>query len=201
MIDRYEGMSPLDSAVLREVVAMPGPAPHAISVPPAQLAVLERLLRQQSCPQALVRRAKIVLAAAQGQCNEPIAHQLGCSTTTVRLWRTRWAAALDVLAAAEADPHTLPAAIATVLADAPRSGAPDIFSAEQIIHILNLACTPPPDSDRPVHAWTARELADEAVKQKIVSAISPRTVGRFLKSERAATASLAVLAERQDQNR
>lgn len=179
---------------------MPGPAPQAISVPPAQLAVLERLLRQQSCPQALVRRAKIVLAAATGQRNEPIAHQLDCSPTTVRLWRSRWAAAVSVLAAAEAEARTLPAAIATVLADAPRSGAPDTFSAEQIIQILNLACTPPPDSDRPVSAWSARELADEALKQKIVSAISPRSVGRFLKSGRAATASLALLAERQDQN-
>src|ERR1044071_8262878 len=104
-----------------EVVSMPGPAPQAISVPPAQLAVLERLLRQQSCPQALVRRAKIVLAAASGQRNEPIARQLGCSPTTVRLWRNRWAAAFELLAAAQAEARTLPAAIATVLADAPRS--------------------------------------------------------------------------------
>ncbi|MFL5806152.1 MAG: helix-turn-helix domain-containing protein [Roseiflexaceae bacterium] len=180
---------------------MTGPAPQAITVPPAQLAVLERLLRQQSCPQALVRRTKIVLAAANGQRNEPIAHHLGCSPTTVRLWRTRWAAARDLLTASETDPQHLAAAVATVLADAPRSGAPDTFTAEQIIHILNLACTPPPDSERPVNAWTPRELADEAVKRQIVSAISPRSVGRFLKSDRAATASLALLAERQDQNR
>lgn len=180
---------------------MTGPAPQALTVPPPQLALLERLLRQQSCPQALVRRTKIVLAAAQGQRNEPIARHMHCSPTTVRLWRARWAAAHDLLAASQSDPRQLAAAIATVLADAPRSGAPDTFSAEQIIHILNLACTPPPASDRPVNAWTARELADEAVKQKIVSAISPRSVGRFLKSERAATASLSLLAERQDQNR
>ena len=180
---------------------MPGPAPQAIMLPPPQLAVLERLLRQHSCPQALVRRAQIVLAAAHGQRNEPIARQLDCSPTTVRLWRARWAAAHNLLTASEADPQQLAAAIATVLADAPRSGAPDTFSAEQIIHILNLACTPPPASDRPVTAWTARELADEAVKQKIVRAISPRSVGRFLKAGRAATPSLALLAERQDQNR
>jgi transposase len=179
---------------------MTGPAPQAITVPPPQLAVLERLLRQQSCPQALVRRTKIVLAAAQGQRNEPIARHLHCSPTTVRLWRRRWAAAHDLLAASQAEQQHLAPAIATVLADAPRSGAPDTFSAEQIIHILNLACTPPPASDRPVNAWTARELADKAVKQKIVSAISPRSVGRFLKSERAATASLSLLAERLDQN-
>jgi transposase len=174
---------------------MTGPAPLAITVSPPQLSVLERLLRQHSCPQALLRRTKIVLAAAQGLRNQQIARHLNCSPTTVRLWRARWAAAHDLLAASETDPQQLTAAIATVLADAPRSGAPDTFSAEQIIHILNLACTPPPDSDRPVTAWTARELADEAVKQKIVSAISPRSVGRFLKSERVATSPLALLAE------
>jgi len=179
---------------------MAGPAPQLISVSPAQLALLERLLRQQSCPQALVRRAKIILAAAAGQRNEAIARQLDCSPTTVRLWRSRWAAAEAVLAAAEAEQHHLTAAIATVLADAPRSGAPDTFTAEQIVQILNLACTPPPDANRPVSAWTARELADEAVKRKLVSAISPRSVGRFLKSSPAQAASFPLLAERQDPN-
>ena len=142
-----------------------------------------------------------MLAAAAGQRNEPIAHDLDCSPTTVRLWRSRWAAAEAVLAAAEVEPPHLAAAIATVLADAPRSGAPDTFSAEQIVQILNLACTPPPAANRPVTAWTARELAEEAIKRKIVSAISPRSVGRFLKSGPAQAASLTLLAERQDQNR
>jgi len=140
-----------------------------------------------------------VLAAASRQRNEPIARQLGCSPTTVRLWRSRWAAALELLAAAQADSPTLPAAIATVLADAARSGAPDTFSAEQIIPLLNLACTPPPASNRPVTAWSLRELADEAVNQKLVSSISPRSVGRFLKSGRAPAASQPLLAECQDQ--
>lgn len=180
---------------------MAGPHPQAIILTPPQQAVLDRLLRQASCPQALVRRAKIVLAAAAGQRNEPIAHQLGCSPTTVRLWRTRWAAALSILAVAEAVPHDLAGAIATVLADAPRSGAPDTFTAEQIVQLLNLACTPPPDAHRPVPAWTARELADEAITRQIVTTISPRSVGRFLKSGPAQAASLTLLVERQDQNR
>lgn len=179
---------------------MAGPHPQAIVLSPPQRAVLDRLLRQSSCPQALVRRAKIVLAAAD-QRNEPIARQLGCSVTTVRLWRTRWAAALSILAVAEAVPHDLAGAIATVLADAPRSGTPDTFTAEQIVQILNLACTPPPDANRPVQAWTARELADEAVTRQIVTSISPRSVGRFLKSGPAQAASLTLLVERQDQNR
>ena len=180
---------------------MSGPLPVPITVSPPQRAVLERLLRQQTAPQALVRRVKIVLAAASGQRNEPIAAQLGCSPTTVRLWRRRWAAAASALAAVEQDQFDLPTTIATVLADAPRPGAPDTFTAEQIVQVINLACTPPPDVDRPVDAWSQRELAAEAVQQGIVAAISPSSIGRFLKAGRSQAAPQSVLAQREDQSR
>jgi transposase len=160
---------------------------------------LERLLRQQTAPQALVRRIKIVLAAASGQRNEVIAAQLGCSPTTVRLWRARWAAAEAPLATAELDEPALRTTIAAVLADAPRSGTPDTFTAEQIVQIINLACTPPPEADRPVDTWTHRELAAEAIKQQIVTSISPSSIGRFLKTGRSQAASQPVLAQREDQ--
>jgi transposase len=160
-----------------------------MSVTPPQQALLEGLLRQHSCPQALAFRARIVLAAATGHPNERLAQQLGCTPKTVRKWRARWAAAQAQLAATEGDVRDLQTTIAAVLADAPRPGAPDTFTAEQIVHILNLACTPPPDAARPVAAWTARELADEAVKQGLVPAISPRSVGRFLKAGRTAAPS------------
>ena len=113
---------------------------------------------------------------------------------------TRWVAAEAPLAAVEAVPHELRTTIASVLADAARSGAPDTFSAEQIVQIINLACTPPAAAGRPVDAWTPRELADEAAKRGIVTSISPRSVERFLKSGRLATASQSLLAERQDQS-
>jgi putative transposase len=176
---------------------MAGPQPQSITVTPAQQAVLEQLLRQQTCPQALVRRAKIILAGAPGQRNEIIARELGCSPTTVRLWRARWLAAQAQLALLDADTRQLRTALASVLADAPRPGAPDTFSAEQIVEIIALACTPPRDSGRPIDAWTRRELADEAITRKIVSAISARSVGRFLKTGRSQTASEPLLAEHQ----
>ena len=65
-----------------------------------------------------------------------------------------------------------------VLAAARRSGAPPIYTPEQIIGILAIACEPPEASGRPVSHWTARELAEEAVQRKIVPSISTRTVGR-----------------------
>ena len=179
---------------------MSGPRPIAITVSPRQRAVLERLLRQPSCPQALARRSTIVLAAAAGERNDPLAARLGCAPTTIRRWRRRWMAAQPDLDTLDDDEARLQARIAEVLADAPRPGVPATFTAEQIVQIINLACTPPADSGRPVDAWTPRELADEAAKRQIVTAISPRSVGRFLKRGRSAAPSEPLLAHRQDQS-
>jgi Homeodomain-like domain len=159
---------------------MPGPRPRPITVSPPQRAILERLVRQHSCPQALALRVRIVLRAADGARVEPLATELHCSPLTVQKWRDRWAAAEAPLAAAEADPTALVPTIATTLADAPRAGRPPVFSAEQLVQIVNLACTSPRQVGRPVDAWTLRELADEAAQQGIVTRISPSSVGRFL---------------------
>ena len=96
---------------------MAGPLPLAITVTPAQQAVLEGLLRQHSCPQMLALRARIVLAAAAGLRNVPLAHDLGCTPKTVAKWRARWAAAHAQLTAVEDDAADLKRMIARVLAD------------------------------------------------------------------------------------
>jgi hypothetical protein len=152
---------------------MAGPQPLAITVPPAQQAVLERLLRQHYCPQALVRRIKIILAA--GQRNDVIARQLGCSPTTVRTWRSRWHAAQAHVHPDTTEERELHRMVASVLADAARPGKPNTFTAAHIVQIIALACTPPADAGRPVDAWTPRELAAEAVKRHIVPTISARS--------------------------
>jgi putative transposase len=174
---------------------MPGPQPVPITISPPQQALLDRLLRQHSSPHALVRRIQIVLAAAAGLPNEQIAQQFACSPKTVRRWRARWAAAQPDLTAVATDERALRSHLAAVLADAPRPGAPPTFTAEQIVHIIAIACTPPGESGRPVDAWTPRELADEAEKRQIVSSISARWVGRFLKTGRSQAAPQPLLAE------
>jgi len=87
--------------------------------------------------------------------------------------------------------------IETVLADAARPGRADTFTAEQLVHIVALACSLPSEASRPVDAWTPRELADQAVKQAIVSSISARSIERFLKSGRSQAASESLLAQHQ----
>src|SRR5687767_6223264 len=115
---------------------MAGPQPQAVTISPPQQALLEALLRQSRCPQALALRARIILGAATGQRNETLAQTLDCSLPTVRKWRRRWAAASSQLAAVEDQPRDLRALVASVLADGPRSGAPGRFTAEQIVAIV-----------------------------------------------------------------
>ena len=156
----------------------------SIELSARQREILEHWVRCPTREQRLVQRARIVLAAAAGGRNQDLAPALGVDADTVGRWRRRWAAARERLRAAEdsADASDLRRCVEATLADAPRSGAPTTYTPEQIIGILAIACEPPEASDRPVSHWTARELADEAVKRKIVPSISPRTVGRFLKS-------------------
>jgi len=161
------------------------PRARGIKVTARQERVLEQVVRASTSPQALVTRARVVLAAAGGTSNRQIATHLGVTRNLVQAWRGRWAAAGDALLAAEleggaGDERALQAVVRGVLADAPRSGAPPTFTPEQLCRIIALACTPPSDAGRPISQWTPRELADEAATQGIVPRISARTVGRLL---------------------
>src|SRR5215203_1634010 len=80
---------------------MPGPRPRPIVLTDPQRETLEHLTRRTSSTQGLVRRARIVLAAAEGHNNEQIARKLGINRETARLWRRVWSDAAELLAAAE----------------------------------------------------------------------------------------------------
>jgi putative transposase len=65
-----------------------------------------------------------------------------------------------------------------------------------LVQLVAVACEPPDLSGRPIDHWTSRELADELKKRRIVPAISPRSVGRFLKRGRTPTPPQPLLAQR-----
>jgi putative transposase len=98
-----------------------------------------------------------------------IARNLDINRQTARLWRNRWL---------ETEGKEL--SIVQRLQDSERVGAPGKFSMEQVIELFALACSPPEDYGRPISHWTARELADEVIKQGIIESISIRHVGRLL---------------------
>jgi putative transposase len=178
---------------------MPGPRPQPIVLTETQREMLVYLTRRTSSTQGLVRRARIVLAAAEGLNNEQIARRLGTNRETARLWRSKWLAEAERLVSAEEEDKKkkLQECIEEdVLADAPRSGAPATFTPEQVCRIVALACEDPREgSERPVSHWTSVELADEAVERGIVRSISPRSVGRFLGRGRLEAPSDALLAQ------
>jgi len=179
---------------------MRGPQAVPVTLSPRQHALLEQFTRRSTAPQALVTRAQVILTAATGASNEPIAQHGGLIRSTVRRWRTRWAAAAARLAAQEAaDPSDKPlgALVLALLADAPRPGAPPTFTPEQVVSIVALACEDPQATAQPCSHWTASALAVEAVTRGLVPAISPRSVGRFWGSGRSAAPFNALLAQRQ----
>jgi putative transposase len=177
---------------------MSGPRPASITLSERQRSLLEHLRRCQTTSVRLARRVAVLLALADDPCLERVASGLRLTRVSVRLWRDRWLDAADRLRVAEADGRSEPELLGLIeaaLDDAPRPGGPATFSPEQIVGVVAVACEPPERSGRPISHWTARELADEAKKRKIVSDISPRTVSRFLKTGGVAASSEPVLAQ------
>jgi putative transposase len=123
---------------------------------------------------------------------------MGMTRNTVIKWRGRWQDnqdRVDALEDAEVSEKDVREAVENILADAPRSGAPPTFTAEQVVQIVAIACEDPARSGRPVTHWTPEEVADEAIQRGVVESISPRQVGRFLKRGGAETASEPLLVE------
>lgn len=103
------------------------------------------------------------------------ARRLGIGRTTVQNWRKRWLQESEL-------------SVLERLQDAPRSGAPAVYTPEQICAIVAIACERPSESQRPITHWTQQEIADEAMKRGLVEYVSQRSVGRFLKRSGLATA-------------
>ena len=103
---------------------MRGPKAVALQLSPVQRDLLQRLQRQQTADQRLVRRASILLALADNPCVAAVAGQLGLTRLTVRHWRDRWLEARDDLQRAEKDQdrHRLRTLLEQVLDDVPRPG-------------------------------------------------------------------------------
>jgi transposase len=160
---------------------MPGKAAKVWCTEKQQI-ILEKIARATTSSRRLAQRAQIILRALDKMFNRDIAAEVGLHADQVGVWRRRWQQSRDALIAIECRESTaaLTRAIEQVLSDAPRSGSPGTFTAEQVTQILATACEPPKNSGRPIDNWTHRELADEVIKRKVVPSISVRQVGRYL---------------------
>jgi transposase len=117
---------------------------------------LEAIVRRPSSPQALVRRARIVLLAHAGWPNAQIARDLGCAVNTVRTWRRRFARGGVPL-----------------LCDRPRSGRPEVYGPGVRLAIVATATSVPPEG---TSGWTHALIAAEVAG----TGISVSRAGRIL---------------------
>ncbi|UOF89585.1 helix-turn-helix domain-containing protein [Fodinisporobacter ferrooxydans] len=164
-----------------------------------QRKVLEKMAKGTHTPLHFIERAKIILLSAQEVNNCELARRLSLSVDTVKRWRKRWSTFAVELEQVETHrPHALKAKIEAALTDEQRSGRPSAFTAEEVAHILTLACQTPESLELPFSHWTPGLLAREAVKRGIVSSISTRQVGRFLKRSGLETPSSERMAQSED---
>ena len=105
-------------------------------------ATLSRWARGRSTPARLVLRAKIVLQSADGQRNDIIAAELGCTRRTVGVWRNRF----------------LQWRIAGIEKDAPRSGRRSSIPRTIVKEILDKTTTQKPKA---ATHWSVRTMAEE----------------------------------------
>ena len=152
---------------------MPSPKAKEVILSEEEQTSLEQLVRRHNVGQQIALRARIILAAGQGRTSSAISREQKVSINTAQRWRNRFAKAKTI----SYDDLSL----ADRLQDGPRSGAPARISADQRCKIEALACEKPENSERPISQWTAREIAEEVMKRKIVESISSRHAARLLK--------------------
>lgn len=144
--------------------------------------VLTSFSKSRSLPASLVKRSRIILLASQGASNQAISARVGLHYNHVATWRNRFLRALPSLREIEAGtPQKLEEEIQCLLSDKKRSGAPAIFTSEQIMAIIDLACKNPCDFGYEASQWSLTLLTAEIKKQGIADRISEKSVSRFLK--------------------
>lgn len=109
-----------------------------------------------------LRRARILLLAAEGRPDAAVADAVGCCVPTVARVRRRCAEA----------------GVEAALVDRPRPGATPLLDGKGEAFLVALACTDPPVGEE---CWTMQLLAERLVALDIVASISDETVRRTLK--------------------
>jgi transposase len=144
---------------------------NQLSLHPFQLTAIEvkyllQLVQAHHTPQALARRARIVLTAHSHPdwSSKQLAQILDLNARLVRKWRRRWQ-----------ETHSL--------TDLPRAGAPRRFSSEARAQVTALACSLPRSHGVPLAHWSRAELARHVITVPTLPTISARTIGRWLTAE------------------
>jgi hypothetical protein len=152
-----------------------------------QRAILEKISKEKTVSSRDKERSFIILGLSSGVSSLKLSNQLKLNRHTVRRCHLHWNSHESSLLAIEAKsisakkPSLLRQSVLSVLSDAPRSGCPSKFSAEQYCQILAVALEKPSDSGHEVTHWSLNILKQEIEKRKIVDSISRAQLGAFLK--------------------
>lgn len=114
--------------------------------------VIAKLARSQTVSARLVQRAQIIQLASQGKTISEIAAQTQCAANRVRKWFKRFS-----------DQGLVG------LNDAPRSGAPSRYTAENKALVVATARTRPSDLGLACSSWTFERLALYLQEQRNIS--------------------------------
>ena len=160
---------------------MPGKTAK-VTITERQHDLLETIHKAPTASSQLRQRAAIILWAFQKRDNAEIAAAVGLSRRQVSTWRRRWADAWERLIRIECtQTHAaLRRAVEQVLRDEPRRLLRQVHSRAGRGD-PGTGLRAPEKSGRPITRWTAKELADEAIKRGIVPSISVTQVGRYLR--------------------
>jgi transposase len=135
---------------------------YLVDLSDEERATLIGLTRKGKVAARRLKRAQILLAAADGVTDEAIAATVRCSVATVERTRKRLVAGgLD-----------------WAWSERPRPGAARKLSGSQEAYLVALACSDPPAGRE---CWTMQLLADRLVELQVADAISDETVRRLLK--------------------
>lgn len=135
---------------------------YLVRLEAAERAELEALTSRGRASVRQLKRALILLDAADGDRDEVIAAKVRVHVNTVQRIRRRFSE--DSLEAA--------------LSERPRPGKARKLTGPQEAFVIALACTDAPEGRK---VWTMQLLADRLVELKLVDSISDDTVGRTLK--------------------
>ncbi len=147
---------------------MPGPkTSRVVHLAPETRATLAQGVRSPTRSAGLVRRAQIVLLAAEGQPLRRIAEPVGGDRNVVRDWLDRFRAQGRA-----------------GWADRPRPGRQRTFPPEVALHVGRLACERPDHAGRSLSQWDCTELARQAERDGVGEHLSPQTGQRILAAPR-----------------
>jgi len=150
--------------------------------------ILNKLVCKRKIEKQLTFRINIILLSAAGYKYREICKQLDCCDATISFWRYRWTSNYEKLTtfcngidSIEVSGNEIIKEIFKIMGDAPRTGAPVIFTEDIQKKIQAMACEAPETYNLPYTHWTDYDLREQIIKSCIVDSISTRQVGRILK--------------------